>query len=134
MKQDTLQAVADSITTTAQNTDGINFWMIIAIAEFMVLLLLLLSKSQRDTKRADVKRKVMAEGNVDFANIMNSSFNAETLYKSLLVACHPDRFEPDVKKVAIANDLATRITKNKHDIKALNALREEAKTKLNINF
>lgn len=134
MKQDTLQVVVDSITTTVQNTDGINIWMIIAMVEFIVLLLLLLFRKQRDTKRMDIKKKVMAEGDVDFANIMNSSFNAETLYKRLLVACHPDRFEPDAEKVAMANDLATRITKNKHDIKTLNALREEARTKLNINI
>jgi hypothetical protein len=50
------------------------------------------------------------------------------------VKCHPDRFAPDETKMAIANELSSQITKNKHDIKRLEALREEARNKLNINI
>ena len=76
----------------------------------------------------------MAEGNVDFQNTVNSMFNAEPLYKELIVKCHPDRFAPDEAKMAIANELSMQITKNKQNIKCLEALRQEAINKLNINI
>ncbi len=133
--QDTIQTIIDSATTTTQTTtDGINTWMIIAIVELAVIIGLLVSRSKRNDKRAEIKRKVMEEGDVDFANIMNSSFNAERLYKELIRKCHPDRFAPDAERMAIANELSTLITKNKHNIKRLEALRNEAQNKLNINF
>ena len=135
---DTIQTtVADTTSAMATQTasHGINLWMIIALVELVIIIVLLLSRCARGgSSRSDIKRKVMAEGEVDFGNIMNSSFNAEKVYKELLIKCHPDRFAPDEAKMAIANDLSTLITKHKHDIKRLNELKMEAKAKLNINI
>lgn len=134
MKQDTLQAMVDSLEQTAQSTTSINVWMIVAIVELVIIVMLLMLRKPKDNRLSDIKKQVLAEGEIDFANLINSSFNAEELYKELLVKCHPDRFAPDSKMMAIANELSAKITKNKHDIKQLKALKEEAGNKLNINI
>ncbi|MBR1851549.1 MAG: hypothetical protein IJ789_09330, partial [Bacteroidales bacterium] len=105
-----------------------------ALIEFVVIVALLIGRKQGDSGKSELKRKVMAEGNVDFGNTVNSMFNAEPLYKELIVKCHPDRFAPDEAKMAIANELTMQISKNKQNIKCLEALRQEAKNKLNINI
>lgn len=134
---DTLQqTLADTSAIVAEQAtqNGTNVWMIIAIIELFVILVLLMSHTKRNNNRTELKRKVMAEGDIDLGNTMNSMFNAEPLYKELIKKCHPDRFAPDEEKMAIANELSTRITKNKQDRKCLGALRLEAISKLNINI
>jgi len=134
---DTLQqTVSDTTAMVAEQAiqSGINLWMIIALAEFVIIVALLIVRNSSDDKKSELKRKVMAEGNVDFQNTVNSMFNAEPLYKELIVKCHPDRFAPDEAKMAIANELSMQITKNKQNIKCLEALRQEAINKLNINI
>lgn len=134
MKQDTLQAIVDSLEHSAQSTTSINVWMIVAIVELVIIVVLLTLRKPKDNRLSDIKKQVLAEGEIDFANLVNSSFNAEGLYKELLVKCHPDRFAPNSEMMAIANELSSKITKNKHDIKQLKALKEEARNKLNINI
>ena len=134
---DTLQQkIVDTSAIVAVQTtqDEISVWLIIALVEFVVIVALLIGRYHGDNRMSELKRKVMAEGNVDLDNTMNSMFNAEPLYKELIVKCHPDRFAPDGAKMAIANELSMQITKNKRNIKRLEALRQEAKSKLNINI
>ena len=134
---DTLQqTIADTSAMVAEQAtqNVINVWLIIALVEFVIIIALLIGRKQGDNNKSELKRKVMAEGNVDFGNTVNSMFNAEPLYKELIVKCHPDRFSPDEAKMAIANELSMQITKNKQNIKRLEALRQEAKNKLNINI
>lgn len=134
---DTLQqTITDTSAIVAEQAtqNEISVWMIIALVEFIVIVALLIGRKQGDSGKSELKRKVMAEGNVDFGNTMNSMFNAELLYKELIVKCHPDRFAPDEAKMAIANELSMQITKNKRNIKCLETLRQEAKNKLNINI
>ena len=134
MKQDTLQAMVDSLEQTAQSTTSINVWMIVSIVELVIIVMLLMLRKPKDNRLSDIKKQVLEEGEIDFANLVNSSFNAEGLYKELLVKCHPDRFAANSEMMAIANELSAKITKNKHDIKQLKALKEEARNKLNINI
>ena len=134
---DTLQqTIADTTAIAAEQAaqNGINVWLIIALAELVVILALLLGRKQGDNRKSELKRKVMSEGNIDLGNIMNSMYNAEPLYKELIVKCHPDRFAPDEAKMAIATELSMQITKNKQNRKGLEALCQEAKNKLNINI
>lgn len=131
---DTLQMAADSLMQTSQQDNSLNLWMIIAIVELAIILLLLLVKRKADDKRSTIKRQVMKEGEINFDNVIASSFGAEALYKELIKKCHPDRFAPDEEKVAIANDLTERLGKYKHDITRLNELKEEAIVKLRIEF
>jgi hypothetical protein len=72
--------------------------------------------------------------NIDFDNIINSSFNSIQLYDQLKVKCHPDRFPTDKEKNAIADSLFQEVTRNRTNVKRLIELKEEAKQKLNINF
>ncbi len=71
---------------------------------------------------------------IDFNNIINSSFNSIKLYDELKVKCHPDRFPTDREKNIIAENLFQEISKNKTNVKRLLELKEEAIQKLNINF
>lgn len=130
------QMIADTtaVLTEQATQNGINVWMIVALAELVIIIGLLISRKKSDDKRAELKRKILAEGDIDIENTMNSMFNAEPLYKELIRKCHPDRFAPDEAKMAAASELSMRITKNKHDRKALEALRQEAINKLNINI
>lgn len=136
---DTIQAVADSLAislnSASSSAEGhTNWWMITSIIELLIILFLLVRNKGQESEKSRIKKMVMSEGDIDFGNIMNSSFNAEKLYKELIIKCHPDRFAPNIEQVAIANDLSARIGKNKNDIKQLEKLKEEAIEKLNINF
>ena len=125
---------ADSLMQASQHNNSLNWWMMISIVELVIILVLLFSKGKADDKKRSIKKQVMEEGKIDYGNIIASSFGAETLYKELIKKCHPDRFAPDEERVAIANDISTRIGKNKHDLKKLNELKEEAVNKLNIKL
>lgn len=131
---DTLQIAADSLMPTSQQSSSLNWWMIIAIVELFVILVLLLTRRKTDDRRRTIKRQVMKEGEINFDNVIASSFGAKALYDELIRKCHPDRFAPDVKKVAIANDITERLGKYKHDLKKLNELKEEASNKLDITL
>lgn len=140
MEKDTLFNIIDSTAGVAGGSSAslLNIWLIVAIVEFVIIVILLAThitrKSNDDDKKNELKKKVLEEGNIDFGNIINSTFNAEALYKELIVICHPDRFTPDDEKVAMANELSMQITQNRHNYKRLVELRDEAKQKLNINI
>lgn len=129
------QIVSDSVATIATNeAGGPDLWMIIALVEAAVIVWLLLRNKQTESKTKRIKRQVMNEGDVDFGNIIDSSFHSETLYKQLITKCHPDRFAPDQQKMDQANELSTLITKNRHDKKRLEELKQTAEQTLNITI
>lgn len=135
MKQDTIQTVIDTLyISTEQSVTSSNIWMWMAIVELVVIVLLLFIRHKRPyfDSISDAKRKVKAEGNIDFDNTIQSAFHAEALYKELLVKCHPDRFATDDIKHAIADELSAKIGENKTNYKCLVEIKEEAITKLNI--
>lgn len=129
-----LQIVNDSLTQTVPVSSHSNWWMVIAIVEFVIIIALLFFKNKADDKKTLLKKRVLNEGEIDFANIIDSSFNAAQLYRTLLIKCHPDNFEPDKEKVAIADDISLRLAQYKKDVKMLNEIKKEAIDKLNINF
>lgn len=134
---DTIQQTTDAIANACATTGSqLNWWMIIAIAELVLIIALLIfrGKKKQVDKKSEIKRKVMNEGEIDFGNVINSAFASDELYKKLIRSCHPDRFPGDEDKIAIANDLSSRITKSQKDQKALKALKEEAEQKLNIHI
>ncbi len=125
--QDTLQTFAQ--TTSNQSVETINYWIWIAIIEFVVIIFLIIKnkskvKSSRAQQIEDAKR-----AGIDFGNIINSSFNAQAIYDELKKQYHPDRFT-DPQKNAIANSIFQEITKNKHNVKRLLELKQEAEDKL----
>lgn len=131
---DTLQGAAK--TVTAGEFQGNGMWFYIAIGEFVIILLLLFIVCQKGTKTKTDKQKVRdsIKGDVDFQNIINSSFHATELYNELKVKCHPDRFVGDDEKMAIANKIFQEISKNKMNYKRLLELKKTAVQELDINF
>lgn len=127
----------DIFTKHLYNTSQkIEFWMCLASFELLIIFYLVYKQRYANSK-ISVKQRLKNETaceNIDFDNIINSSFNAPKLYDELKVKCHPDRFVSNKEKYAIANSIFQEITKNKSNVKKLEELKELAKQKLNINF
>lgn len=133
--QDSLKMAEKAISAGTENDTSTNYWMWFAIAEFAIIIGLLLAKNLK-TKRNEkqlFKEESLAQ-EVDFNNIINSSFHSTELYDILKVKCHPDRFPTDPKLSKIADKLFAEINRNKTDVKRLQELKIEAEIKLNINF
>jgi hypothetical protein len=114
---------------------SINYWMWIAIAQFVVILYLLIDKFFTGVTSDKRKFKKEAVGEVvDFDNIIKSSFHAKQLFDELKVKCHPDKFPENPEENALADALFQEITRNKSNFRILTELKERAKTELNINF
>ena len=130
---DTLQGVAGAVTTG--NFQESDVWFYIAMVEFVIIFFLLLFAFRRGTTRVE-KQKLRGriKSDVDFQNIINSSFHATEIYNELKVKCHPDRFIGDVEKNATANRIFQEVTKNKMNYKRLQELKKEAEESLGINF
>jgi hypothetical protein len=135
--KDTLKVASETITKSiaSESNQHINWWFWIAIIEFVFILLLLVKQiiKPKDKIRQKFKQESL-EQEIDFNNIINSSFNSKQLYDELKVKCHPDLFPTDKEKNLIAENLFQEITENQNNAKRLTELREEAKQKLNINF
>ena len=99
---DTLQGVAGAVTTG--NFQESDVWFYIAMVEFVIIFFLLLFAFRRGTTRVEKQKlRESIKSDVDFQNIINSSFHATEIYNELKVKCHPDRFIGDVEKNATAN-------------------------------
>lgn len=133
---DTIQAGSEILTQVEPKADdGINLWLWIAIIELVIIIFILITKRKNKAVNAKQQfKKEAKEGEIDFGNIINSSFHVKPLYDELKVKCHPDRFPTDDEKNAIALELFQEISKNRTDYKKLTELKELAKIKLNIKF
>ena len=133
--QDSLKAAEIIVAKTTESNDSSNLWMWVAIGEFLIIIGLILAN--RFKRKPNAKQKFKDESlaqEVDFNNIINSSFHSNELYDILKVKCHPDRFPTDPKLNEIAEKLFQEITKSKTNVKRLQELKIEAQQKLNINF
>jgi hypothetical protein len=133
--QDSIKVVAQAITKASETSESTNWWMWLALAEFGVIAFLFLKEKlkTKDTARQRFKDESFKQ-DIDFNNIINSSFNSIKLYDELKAKCHPDRFPTDREKNLIAENIFQEIRKNENNIKRLLELKEEAVQKLNINF
>jgi hypothetical protein len=133
--QDSIKVAGQAITKTTGNEQNTNWWMWLAMAEFGIIVFLVLREQlkPKDTARQRFKNESLKQ-DIDFGNIINSSFNSIQLYDELKVKCHPDRFPTDKEKNSIAENIFQEISKNKNNVKRLLELKEEAIQKLNINF
>ena len=130
---DTLQGVAGAVTTG--NFQESDVWFYIAMVEFVIIFFLLLFAFRRGTTRVEKQKlRESIKSDVDFQNIINSSFDATEIYNELKVKCHPDRFIGDVEKNATANRIFQEVTKNKMNYKRLQELKKEAEESVGINF
>lgn len=133
--QDSLDIVNNMLEQNSETDKAINFWIWIAILELGIIIFLLLKDrlKPKETAKQKFKNESLKQ-DVDFNNIINSSFNSNQLYDELKIKCHPDKFPTDKNKNAIAESLFQEISKNKTNVKRLLELKEDAKQKLNINF
>ena len=122
------------------NTDS-NIWRTVSFVligicfvEFILILYQKRKSLSRHHYKDNLRPKRGDEGEVDFGNVFNSAFLSDKLYHELIKRCHPDLFATDPVKQQIATDLSQRITQNKVNYKVLQDLKEEAETKLNIQF
>jgi hypothetical protein len=133
--QDSIKVAGQAITKATEISESTNWWMWLAIAEFGIIAFLVLNEKlkPKDTAKQRFKNESLKK-DIDFNNIINSSFNSIKLYDELKVKCHPDRFPTDNEKNSIAENIFQEISKNKNNVKRLLELKEEAVQKLNINF
>lgn len=107
-------------------------WVIIILL-FLILFIYLYfryrKKGNRDLSRQEKRRAEIINSEVDFQNIMRSSFEATSLYNKLKVKYHPDRFL-DPREKEIATNLYQEITANKHDYNKLLDIKEIAEKEL----
>lgn len=132
---DSVEIAQQAITKSTEISEPTNWWMWLAIIELGVVAFLIIKITSKPKNTAKQRFKTESlKQDIDFNNIINSSFNATKLYDELKVKCHPDRFPTDKEKNRIAENIFQEITKNKTNIKKLRELKEEAISKLNINF
>src|SRR6056300_235597 len=94
--QDSIKVAEAMISNPTETSDSTNWWMWLAIAEFGIVGFLILK--ERFKSKVSNKQRFKEESlkqDVDFDNIINSSFNSIKLYDELKVKCHPDRFPSD---------------------------------------
>jgi len=133
--QDSIKVAGKAISKVTETNDTTNWWMWLAIVELGIITYLILKEKFKSkvTAKQQFKSESLKQ-DIDFNNIINSSFNSIKLYYELKVKCHPDRFPTDREKNIIAEHLFQEISKNKTNVKRLLELKEEAIQKLNINF
>ena len=126
LQQDSLDMVTQP---TFPATHEVDVWLWIALCEAVIIIVLLMIIAYKNTAFHKKKSDILAE-QPDFGNIFNSAFNAEPMYKELSRLCHPDRFAPNEQKMAIADEIFQRVSKNRNNIKALQELKVEITQKL----
>jgi hypothetical protein len=133
--QDSLKVATKAIEKVTETGESTNWWMWLAITELGIIAFLIIKDKikPRFTAKQFFKSEALKK-DIDFNNIINSSFNSIKLYNELKVKCHPDRFPTDIEKNLIAENIFQEITKNKNNVKRLLELKAEAIQKLNINF
>ena len=133
--QDSINVANKAISKVSETDESTNLWMWIALVEFGIIIYLILKEKFKS--KVSAKQQFKSESlkqEIDFNNIINSSFNSVQLYDELKVKCHPDRFPTDKEKNLIAENIFQQITKNKTNVTRLLELKAEAIQKLNITF
>jgi len=126
--------VKNAVPGTGHTGDA---WMYIALAELLIIAALcvqLCARHKRRSERDDVKAKILHEGDIDFKNVIDSSFKAKALYDELKGKCHPDKFATDKELNAKATEIFSLLVKHKHDYAMLCELRDRAINELHINL
>lgn len=129
--------VNDSITGGFGNAGNtFDVWMIIAIVELIIIVLLLFLRNKRKIEYDAAQRlkSDIIKEEIDFENTFMSAFHSKELYDKLKRRCHPDRFAPDEDKMKVADDIFQRIRKYETNYNKLIELQKEAKEKLGINI
>lgn len=129
IRLDSIQEVVTTMTTSAHS----HWWMWILFGVVLVIILLISVAIVKTKEIRRVRNEVLAEGDIDWDDKMQSMFKAKALYDELKVKYHPDRFvDPHLNK--IANELFQEITKNQHNFKKLEQLKQEAQKNMEFSM
>lgn len=109
------------------------FWFWIAVAETGIIVVGVCYYKYTNTERRRQKKKILAEENVNFDNVIDSSFRAKPLYDSLKKKCHPDLFHDNEKK-RIATDIFAELVRCKYDYEALQKIQKRVVCELNVKI
>lgn len=136
--KDTVQSVnVESNTNLSNSEDGTNWWMIIALIELGLIILLLVRTAKE--KRKGISKDGLDEirnaksTEIDMTNLMNSMHDSKGLYKELSRKCHPDLFQDQDKKEK-ADNIFQLVTKHKRNYAKLVELKELAIKELEVKF
>ena len=110
-----------------------NGWFYISVLEFIIIVVLLIKKVCVSQSKQTQKREILSENNVDYDNIIQSSFKSQSLYDILKKKCHPDRFL-DSEQNMIATELFAKIVENKYNYQALLSIKEDMENKLKLKI
>ena len=103
------------------------------IIEIIVIIIgLILFREKNKNERVKLKKKILSENEVDFSNVINSSFQSKTLYDNLKKQCHPDKYKDEALN-AEATEIFQLLVKYRYDYNKLLELRERAVKNLMIN-
>lgn len=116
-----------------------NLWLMVSIVEFIIITILFILLFKKNQKKSDdfyvePSIKDYKDAEVDLSNMFNSMFNATALHDILKKKIHPDRFPNDPEKIAIANDLTTKLNESKKNIAKMKEIQTEAQEKLGLSF
>ena len=123
----------DSLSTVSSSNLIVHgFWFWIAMVELLIIAstIIYIRKAKKGYATNDMKKKVMAEGTIDFNNTMMSAFHAKELYDELKVKYHPDRFPDNDEKNKLATALFQQIVQNKNNYRRLLEIKQIAQEKL----
>lgn len=109
-----------------EETSVVNWWKLAAIIEAGVILLLIVFMTKKTSSPPSLENK----NEVNFDNIIQSSFHSEALYNKLKIKCHPDRFPLGTSENEMANELFQRLSFNRNNLEALKSLEVEIQEKL----
>lgn len=128
----------DSIQVAANTALGVadcNVWKLVAGIELAVIVILsvklLLGRREKSEKRKQ-KDKILKEGDIDFGNVISSSFGSKELYDELKGKCHPDKFADNEELNAKATEIFSLLVKNKYNYSELQKLKQRAVEELGI--
>ncbi|MDR2652908.1 MAG: hypothetical protein LBC68_11470 [Prevotellaceae bacterium] len=129
-----VEQASETVNTITANT--VNIWMLVAFAELIFIIFLLVKMTNRKCNLSDKEKfkRMILEGEPKFGDIIKSFFHAKPLYDELKKKCHPDLFPCDAEKNKIANEIFQEISKNERNYKKLLELKEQAKQQLDINI
>ena len=126
--------VIDTLSTNAlygagsETASSFNYWILLALAE-LALIVFLSGRLYAMASKTRQKREILSR-DIDFDNVIDSSFKANELYERLIRQYHPDRYAGDDAKMMMAQEIVAQIGQNRYDSKKLRELAEVAKRKL----
>ena len=124
-----------NVVETPTTNSAVENEILIVVAIFVIFTLILgFYIYLKRKKKKIIRLRVLNEGEVDFDNIVNSSFKAKALYDKLKKVCHPDKFAKNEVLNAKATEIFSLLVKYKYNYAELLKLKNKVVNELNVNI